>query len=90
MAEKANKSHFTKKQSEKEEKPSEEELKLRKLDEFVIKLKAAVEHKDNYERNIHKDQSKVNNNNKSNYSSPTTSRLKEDRSDQEFLSNLWI
>ena len=87
MAEKTNKSHFTKKQSEKEEKPSEEELKLRKLDEFVTKLKAAVEHKDNYERNIHKEQSKMNNNNKSNYSSPTTSRLKEDRSDQEFLSN---
>ena len=87
MAEKTNKSHFTKKQSEKEEKPSEEELKLRKFDEFVVKLKAAVEHKDNYERNIHKEQSKMNNNNKSNYSSPTTSRLKENRSDQEFLSN---
>ena len=87
MAEKTNKSLFTKKQSEKEEKPSEDELKLRKLDEFVAKLKGAVEHKENYEKNAHKEQIKINTNNKSNYSSPTTSRLKEDRSDQEFLSN---
>ena len=85
MAEKIKKSHFTKKETEKEEKPSEEELKLRKLEEIVQKLKQTVEHKDNYERNLHKESTKVNINNKSNYSSPTTSRLKEDRNDQDFL-----
>ena len=85
MAEKLVKSHFTKKQTEKEEKPSEEELKLRKLEEIVQKLKQTVEHKDNYER--HKELTKINTNNKSNYSSPTTSRLKEDRNDQDFLGN---
>ena len=87
MAEKIKKSHFTKKEAEKEEKPSEEELKLRKLEEIVQKLKQTVEHKDNYER-LHKESTKINVSNKSNYSSPTTSRLKEDRNDQDFLSNL--
>ena len=35
MAEKTNKSHFTQKQSNKEEKPTVDELKLRRLDDFV-------------------------------------------------------
>ena len=87
MAEKTNKSHFTQKQSNKEEKPTVDELKLRRLDDFVQKLYLAVEHKEKYERNTHKELSKQKVNNKSNYSSPTTSRIKEDISDREFLSN---
>ena len=86
MAEKTNKSHFTQKQSEKDERPSKAELKLRKLDEIVLKLKNVVDHKEKYER-AHKELSKQKVNNKSNYSSPTTSRMKEDTSDREFLNN---
>ena len=86
MAEKSNKSHFTQKQSEKDERPSKAEIKLRKLDEIVLKLKNVVDHKEKYER-THKELSKQKVNNKSNYSSPTTSRMKEDTSDREFLNN---
>ena len=87
MAEKTNKSHFTQKQPEKEEKPSEDDLKLKKLEKIIKKLQTAGEHKEKYERNSHNELSKQKVNNKSNYSSPTTSRIKEDISDREFLSN---
>ena len=87
MAEKTNKSHFTQKQPEKEEKPSEDDLKLRKLEKIIKKLQTAGEHKEKYERNTHNELSKQKVNNKSNYSSPTTSRIKEDISDREFLIN---
>ena len=85
--EKSNKSHFYKIQPEKEEKPSEEDIKLRKLEDILVKLKLAAEHKDNLEKNTHKETIKINNNNKSNYGNPTMTRYKEDRNDQEFLSN---
>lgn len=88
MADKTNKSHFTQKQTEKDDKPSPEELKLRKLYDIVQKLQTAVEHKEsNYERISHKEQTKQNVNLKSNYSNPTTSRIKEDRSDRDFINN---
>lgn len=45
MADKTNKSHFTQKQTEKDDKPSPEELKLRKLYDIVQKLQTAVEQK---------------------------------------------
>ena len=91
MADKTNKSHFTQKQTEKDDKPSPEELKLRKLYDIVQKLQTAVEHKEsNYERISHKEQTKQNVNLKSNYSNPTTSRIKEDRSDRDFINNFLI
>ena len=68
MADKTNKSHFTQKQTEKDDKPSPEELKLRKLYDIVQKLQTAVEHKEsNYERISHKEQTKQNVNLKSNF-----------------------
>ena len=85
MADKSNKSHFTQKQSEKEEK-SPEDLKLKKYEEIVQKLLQTVKHRDKNERSEHNDANKQKINNKS-YSSPTTSRIKEDINDREFLSN---
>ena len=87
MAEKSNKSHFTQKQSEKDDRNSPDEIKLRKFEEIILNLKKTVEHRYNNERSAHKELSKQKVNNKSNYSSPTTSRIKEDISDREFLSN---
>ena len=83
--EKINKSHFTQKNAEKEV-VSPEEIKLRKLEDIVQKLQQAVEKGNNLEP-THQEQSKRNTINKSNLSSPTSTRMKEDRSDREFLSN---
>ena len=82
---KINKSHFTQKNTEKEVQ-SPEEIKLRKLEDIVQKLQQAVEKGNNLESS-HQEQSKRNTTNKSNFSSPTSTRMKEDRSDREFLSN---
>ena len=82
---KINKSHFTQKNTEKEVQ-TPEEIKLRKLEDIVQKLQQAVEKGNNLESS-HQEQSKRNTTNKSNFSSPTSTRMKEDRSDREFLSN---
>ena len=88
MSEKSPEQQLRIKKNEKDEKPTADEIKLKKLEDFVQKLCLAVENKEKYERNAHKEVSKQKVNNKSNYSSPTTSRIKEDTSDREFLSNL--
>ena len=81
-----NKSHFTQKNAEKEIIQSPEEIKLKKLEDIIQKLQQAVEKGNNLEQS-HQEQSKRNTTNKSNFSSPTSTRIKEDRSDREFLSN---
>ena len=81
-----NKSHFTQKNAEKEIFQSPEEIKLKKLEDIIQKLQQAVEKGNNLEQS-HQEQSKRNTTNKSNFSSPTSTRIKEDRSDREFLSN---
>ena len=83
---KINKSHFTQKNAEKEINQSPEEIKLKKLEDIIQKLQQAVEKGNNLEQS-HQEQSKRNTTNKSNFSSPTSTRIKEDRSDREFLSN---
>ena len=83
---KINKSHFTQKNAEKEVIQSPEEIKLKKLEDIIQKLQQAVEKGNNLEQS-HQEQSKRNTTNKSNFSSPTSTRMKEDRSDREFLSN---
>jgi len=84
--EKKNKSLLTQKVTNKEVYQSPEELKLKKLEDIVHKLQQAVEKGSNIEQS-HQEQSKRNATNKSNFSSPTSTRMKEDRSDREFLSN---
>ena len=86
MDKKNNKSRFTQKNAEKEIFQSPEEMKLKKLEDIVQKLRQAVEKGNNFEQ-THQEQSKRNATNKSNFSSPTSTRMKEDRSDREFLSN---
>ena len=81
-----NKSHFTQKQAEKDLNQSPEEMKLRKLEDIVQKLQQACQKDTNPEKS-HQEQNKVSTTNKSNFSSPTSTRMKEDRSDREFLSN---
>ena len=71
--EKINKSHFTQKNAEKEV-VSPEEIKLRKLEDIVQKLQQAVEKGNNLEP-THQEQSKRNTINKSNLSSPTSTRM---------------
>ena len=83
---KINKSHFTQKNAEKEIIQSPEEIKLKKLEDILQKLQQTVEKGNNLEQS-HQEQSKRNTTNKSNFSSPTSTRMKEDRSDREFLSN---
>ena len=85
MADKMNKSHFTQKNTENVIQ-SPEEIKLKKLEDIVQKLQQAVDKGNNLEQS-HQEQSKRNTTNKSNFSSPTSTRMKEDRSDREFLSN---
>ena len=87
MAEKSNKSHFTQKQSDKDDK-SPEDIKLKKYEEIVQKLLQTVKHRDKNERSEHTESNKQKVNNKS-YSSPTTSRIKEDAGDREFLNSFW-
>ena len=81
-----NRSHFTQKQAEKDLNQSPEEMKLRKLEDIVQKLHQACQKDSNPEKS-HQDQNKASTTNKSNFSSPTSTRMKEDRSDREFLSN---
>ena len=88
MAEKSYKSRFTQKQSDKDEKPSPDKMRLLKYEDIVLKLKQAVEKNKDY-KTSHKDSSNQKINNKTNYSNPTTSRMKEDIGDREFLSNCW-
>lgn len=85
MADKMNKSHFTQKNTENVIQ-SPEEIKLKKLEDIVQKLQQAVDKGNNLEQS-HQEQSKRNTTNKSNFSSPTSTRMREDRSDREFLSN---
>ena len=85
MADRANKSHFTQKNTENVV-LTPEEIKLKKLEDIVQKLQQAVDKGNNLEQS-HQEQSKRNTTNKSNFSSPTSTRMKEDRSDREFLSN---
>ena len=93
MAEKTNKSYFNPKLDDKygEDKfddKIQDEKKLVKLEEIIEKLKNAVEHRDNsVERSNQHETSKRNTSNKSNFSNPTTTKAKEDRSDKEFLGN---
>ena len=86
MTEKKNKSNLTQKVTNKEVYQSPEDLKLKKLEDIVQKLQQAVNKGNNLEQS-HQEQSKRNVTNKSNFSSPTSTRMKEDRSDREFLSN---
>ena len=81
--------HMAQKMNEKEDKSiSPDDSKLKKLDEILLKLKTAVEHKEsNYERSNMHSTERRNQNNKSNISAPTTSRFKEEKNDKEFLSN---
>jgi hypothetical protein len=72
MAEKTNKSHF---------------MKLSEKDTIFFKLKEAIKELERNDRSIHKEPSKIKESNKSNFSSPTTSRIKEDMGDKDFLSN---
>ena len=85
MVDKPNKSHFTQKNAEKEIQ-TPEEIQLKKLEDIVHKLQNAIEKGNNLEL-THQEQNKRNTTNKSNFSSPTSTRMKEDRSDREFLSN---
>lgn len=85
MADKMNKSHFTQKNTENVIQ-SPEEMKLKKLEDIIQKLQQAVDKGNNLEQS-HQEQSKRNTTNKSNFSSPTSTRMREDRSDREFLSN---
>ena len=88
MVDKSNKSHFFQKQPEKEEVTSPEDLKLKKLEKVLIRLQNAVDNRDNnYERSNTHETSKRNQSNKSKIINPTTTKIKEDRSDREFLSN---
>ena len=84
MADRA-KSHFTQKNTENVV-LTPEEIKLKKLEDIVQKLQQAVDKGNNLEQS-HQEQSKRNTTNKSNFSSPTSTRMREDRSDREFLSN---
>ena len=70
--------HIAQKINEKEEKSlSPDESKLKKLEEILLKLQTAVEHKEsNYERSNMHSTERRNQNNKSNISAPTTSRFK--------------
>lgn len=81
--------HLAQKVNEKEDKSiSPDETKLKKLEDIILKLQTAVEHKDtNYERSNMHTTEKRSQNNKSNISAPTTSRFKEEKNDKEFLSN---
>jgi len=85
----ADMTHMAQKLNEKEDKSiSPDETKLRKLDEILLKLKTAVEHKEsNYERSNMHSAERRNTSNKSNISAPTTSRFKEEKNDKEFLGN---
>jgi len=85
----ADMTHIAQKINEKEEKSlSPDESKLKKLEEILLKLQTAVEHKEsNYERSNMHSTERRNQNNKSNISAPTTSRFKEEKNDKEFLSN---
>ena len=85
MVDRANKSHFTQKNTENVV-LTPEEIKLKKLEDIVQKLQQAVDKGNNLEQS-HQEQSKRTTTNKSNFSSPTSTRMKEDRSDREFLSN---
>ena len=87
MADKTNKSHFTQKQFDKEEKVTSEELELKRYDIIFKGMKEAIKDFDRNDRSIHKEPSKKKDNNKSNFSSPTTSRIKEDMSEKDFLTN---
>ena len=86
MADKSYKSRFTQKQSDKDEKPSPDKLRLLKYEEIVQKLKQTVDKNREY-KSSHKDTSNQKLNNKTNYNNPTTSRMKDDIGDREFLSN---
>ena len=81
--------HLAQKLNEKEDKSiSPDEAKLKKLEDILLKLQTAVEHKEsNYERSNMHSTERRNKNNKSNISAPTTSRFKEEKSDKEFLCN---
>ena len=81
-----NKSRITQKNEDKDANRSPEEIKLKKLEDIIQKLQHAVEKGSNIEQR-HQEQGKRNTTNKSNFSSPTSTRMKEDRSDREFLSN---
>jgi len=85
MVERAGKSHFTQKNTENIIQ-SPEEIKLKKLEDIVQKLQQAIDKGNNLEQS-HQEQGKRTTANKSNFSSPTSTRMKEDRSDREFLSN---
>jgi hypothetical protein len=85
----ADMTHLAQKVNEKEDKSiSPDETKLKKLEDIILKLQTAVEHKDtNYERSNMHTTERRSQNNKSNISAPTTSRFKEEKNDKEFLSN---
>lgn len=81
--------HLAQKLNDKEDKSiSPDEAKLRKLEDILLKLQTAVEHKEsNYERSNMHSTERRNQNNKSNISAPTTSRFREEKNDKEFLGN---
>ena len=85
MVDRTGKSHFTQKNTENIIQ-SPEEIKLKKLEDIVQKLQQAIDKGNNLEQS-HQEQGKRTTANKSNFSSPTSTRMKEDRSDREFLSN---
>ena len=87
MADRANKSHFTQKNTENVV-LTPEEIKLKKLEDIVQKLQQAVDKGNNLEQS-HQEQSKRNTTNKSNFSSPTSTRMKEDRSEVEISEELF-
>ena len=85
MVDRTGKSHFTPKNTENIIQ-SPEEIKLKKLEDIVQKLQQAIDKGNNLEQS-HQEQGKRTTANKSNFSNPTSTRMKEDRSDREFLSN---
>ena len=85
MVDRTGKSHFTPKNTENIIQ-SPEEIKLKKLEDIVQKLQQAIDKGNNLEQS-HQEKGKRTTANKSNFSNPTSTRMKEDRSDREFLSN---